>query len=351
MSQTMKYVFIIHHFNEICRKNAALLAWVLKCNNIPSMFGEDLGGRPVPDEVRARIEAARVVVAVLTRDVEIGEGRFQSSQWTQQEITWASAHGVPCILLVEDGVEFERGLVGDLELIHFAPGDFAGTLERVVNQVAALFNNLVITPELPEDEDLSDAVFRLIMKARKSAAKGDYESMLAFSQEAYELDPSAWRAAINIGVALVKQGRFIPANQAFLDVVKTFDDNAQAQAIAFHNLGWLVQVKRAGNPRDMEALREEESYYEAALAALHSMIHTRASLIQCKVLLGELPEASTLLMQSLNYRGFLKALRYETENRGYLGHQILRQLPESEWLYPLLFPVWYADDDDDLPEN
>jgi hypothetical protein len=348
ISKPKKYVFIIHHFNDEGRKNAALLAWILNRCGIATIYGENLVGR-LSDKVPERIESSCLVVAVLTRDVEIGEGRYQPSQWSIQEVTWAIAHHIPCILIVEEGVEFDGGIAGDLEQIHFAPGDFSSTLERVVNQVPALLNDVVLPPELPEPK-LNDRVWRLIVEARDQAAKGNFENVLRLSEEAFESDPTAWRAALNIGVALVKLGRLIRAEQVFLDVVKTFDDNAQAQAMAYHNLGWREQVKSAGDPYNVEALLEEEKYYEAALATQHSKTHTRASLIQCKVLLGNLAEASTLLMESLNYSGFLEALRYETVNRGYLGHQILRQLPESEWLYPLLFPVWQAADDE-LREN
>lgn len=344
MSQAMKYVFIIHHFDEVGRKCAALLKWILNKDGIPTKYGENIVGS-LSKEIQHRIEDASVVVAVLTRAEEVGPGRYRSAQYSLQEVMLAGARHVPVIPIVEEGVEFDGGLLGDLELIRFSPGDFASTLERVSNQVTALLNSVVITPDLPEN-DLSDPVFRLIMKAREQAAKGNYESFLRLSEEAYELDRTAWRAVMNIGTALVKLGRFIPAKQAFLDVVRIFDDNVQAQAVAFHNLGWLEQVKSAGNPYYVEALLEEEKYYESALTAQHSMTLTRASLLQCKVLLGKLSEASVVLKQSLNYRGFHKALRYETENRGYLGHQILRQLPESEWLYPLLFPVWQAADDE-----
>jgi tetratricopeptide (TPR) repeat protein len=348
MSKVQKYVFIIHHFDEKSRKYAALLTWILNQRNISTIYGENVVGK-LSENVPRRIESSCLVLAVLTRDVEIGGGKYQPSQWTLQEVTWAVAHDVPCILIVEEDVEFEGGIVGDLEQIRFAPGDFASTLERVVNQVTALLNSVIISQELPENT-LNDRVWRLIMEGREEAAKGKFENLLRISKEAWELDRTAWRAALNIGVALVKLGQLPDAKQIFLEILKTFDDNGQAKAMANHNLGWLEQVKSAGDPHNIESLRAEATFYEAALAAMHSKTHTRASLIQCKVLFGEVSEASALLMQSLNYHGFLEALRYESEQRGYLGHQILRQLPESEWLYPLLFPVWHAADDE-LREN
>jgi hypothetical protein len=338
MPKIEQSVFIIRHFEEKSRKLADLLTLILNQCHIPTQYGENVGGK-LAEEVQDQIESASLVVAVLTRDVEIGGGKFQPSQWCLQKVTWAVAHHVPCVLVVEEGVEFNSEIAGDLEQIHFESGDFASTLERVVNQVRALLNSVVLPQELPE-EDLGDRVWRLIMEAREQADKGNFEKCLRLSEEALELDRTAWRAALNIGVSLVKLCRFNLAEQVFMDIVAGFEDNAQPVAMANHNLGWLAQVKSAGDPYNVEALLKEEKYYEAALSAQHSMIETRASLIQCKVLRRKLTEASALLMKSLKYGGFLEALRKETRKRGYLGHHILRQLPEAVWLYPLLFPVW-----------
>lgn len=345
MSKTTKPVFIAHNFDEKGRKNADLLALVLRRDNIAAVYGEGLVGR-VSDKIQELIEKSCLVVAVLTRDVEITGGRYQPSQWPIEEVIWAIARRVPCILTVEEGVEFDGGIAGDLEQIRFAPGDFGSILERVVNQVTALLNALVTPPDLPED-DLSDRIWRLIVKSREEAAKGNLENVLRLCDAALELDPKAWRALLNKALALVKLGRLREAERVLLEIVKTFKANPQAKTWAYHNLGWLEQVRSAGDPRNVEALRAEAGFYEAALVEMHSNIQSRVSLIQCRVLLGELSEASDLLMQSLNYRGFLAVLRYETEQRGYLGHQILRELPESEWLYPLLFPVWHAAGDDE----
>lgn len=346
MPKAEKYVFIVHHYAEKCRQDADLLAWILKQRSIPTMYGENLGGQKPSDEIARRIESARLIIALLTRDVKIGEDVYQPSQWALQEVTWAIAHHLPCLLVVEDGVKFDGGIAGDFEQIRFAPGDFASTLQRVTEQVTTLLNNDVVIPhDLPGD-NLSDRVWRLIVEARAQAEKGRFENVLRLSDEALELDSTTWRAALNKGVALVKLGQLSGAEQVFLDMVKTFDDNGQAKAMAYNNLGWREQVSSGGQPQTSKSLQTEAMFYEAALAAMHSMNHTRASLIQCKILLEEVSDASTLLMQSLNYHGFPEALRYETLNRGYLGHQILRQLPESVWLYPILFPMWHATDDE-----
>jgi len=286
-----------------------------------------------------------LVVPIITCDMATGAGKHHTSQWIQQELGFAARPSVPFLFVIEEGASFGETDTGSIERIRFPSGKFPRALGRIVNQITALQHSVIVTRDLPEI-DLSDRVWRLILEAREQAAKSNYEQFLQLSEETLKLDPTAWRAALNVGVALVKLGRLADAERAFLDLIEAFDGNDQAKALAYHNLGWREQVRSAGDYKNARSLRAEAGYYEKALAFMHSKTHTRASLIQCKVLLGELGEASALLLQSLNYRGFLEALRYETENRGYLGHQILRQLPESEWLYPLLFPVWQAADDE-----
>jgi len=343
MSKAERKVFITHHFDERGRSYAALLAWILSRNGITSVTGETFVGRQSVN-VQGLIRESRLLIAVLTRDVEVGGGGYQPSQWCIEEVIWALAHRVPCIIAVEEGVEYDGRLAGDLAQIRFTPDDLATMLERVVNQATALLGDVVIAPELPEDE-LSDPVWRLIVKGRDEGNKGNNENLLRLSRQALELNPNAWRAALNVGVAYVRLGQLNDAERVLSGIVNGFDDNSQAKALAYHNLGWREQVKSAGDPYNVESLQKEEEFYEAALALVHSLTLTRAALIQCRVLLGKLSEASLLLMQSLSYSGFLAALHHETRNRGHLGHQILRQLPESEWLYPLLFPVWQAADE------
>jgi tetratricopeptide (TPR) repeat protein len=345
-----KYVFITHHPEGEGREHAALLSWVLNRENIRTQLGEDFGGRRSSEALSGLTESASLIVPILTRDVKLGEDGSQSLHWIQREATLAFRRSVPFLFVIEDGTVFDGRIVGDIEQIRFAPGNFHSTIERVVQQVTALVHHLVVPRELPEG-DLNDRVWRLIMEAREQARRANFEKFLRLSEEALAIEPRAWRAALNVGVALAKLGRLSDAERVFLDIIQAFNDNVQAKAMSYHNLGWIQHIRSAGEPGNTKSLTAEATYYEAALAVMHSKTHTRASLIQCRVLLGQLNEAKALLMESLNYRGFLEALRYETENRGHLGHQILRQLPGSEWLYPLLFPAWHAADDELREDN
>src|SRR3712207_6119789 len=109
MFETGKYVFIVHRFDQRGRERAELLAGILNLLNIRTRFGEDFKGSRVSEGVQRLVESAHVVAVLMTRDVNVGEGTWLPSQWILQEVTWTVAHHVPCLLLVEEGVQFDGG--------------------------------------------------------------------------------------------------------------------------------------------------------------------------------------------------------------------------------------------------
>lgn len=344
MSKAGKHVFIIHHFDAEGRKRANLLAEILQLLTIEVMFGENLGGQRISDGVRKRIESARLVVAVLTRDIKVGEDTWQPSQWILQEVIWAVAHHVPCLLVVEEGVKFDGGIAGDLEQIRFAPGDFALSLARIVGQVQTMMSLDVDIPTILPHPNMSDRVRVLIMEARECAKKRRWDEVLRLSEEALRHDPTAAVAALNKGVAFVHLGQLTGAENFFLRMLQDFAGSEDSLlAKVYNNLAWVEQVKDAGS-LNVKSLRKQARYLEKGLALDHNNVHSRASLILCRVALEELNEALALLMDSLKKLGFPKALRRETVAQGAVGHRLLSKLPD--WLYSILFPTSHTNDDD-----
>jgi tetratricopeptide (TPR) repeat protein len=343
MKPVAGHVFIMHHFDENGRSRARQLTDILKLLNISTVFGENFCGQEISAGVRSRIEDSRLVVGLLTRDVEISKNKWQPSQWIVQEITWAVARGIPVLLAVENGVVFNGGLVGELEQIFFKNGDYTSAVHRIAKQAKSMMSGVIVPQELPE-ESLDARVWVFILKARECGRKRQWKEVLSLSEQALRLDPKVWRAKLNYGLALVMLGHLSRAENVFEEMSRDFADNHQALAATYHNFGWIEEVRSAGS-REMKSLRKQSRYYERSLALEASRIYTRASLLLCKALMSEKNQANTLLMASLKYRGFLTALRSEIDNRGWLGHQALRELPE--WLYPTLFPTYDPNDDDD----
>lgn len=345
MSETEKYVYIVHHFDERGRERAKLLAGILNLLNVRTRFGEDLKGARVSSGVQELIESAHIVVVLLTRDVNVGEGAWLPSPWIVQEVTWAVAHQVPCLLLVEEGVKFDGGIAGDLEQIRFASGGFAGVLARTAGQVHALLSIDTAIPRKLPRADLSDRVRLLIMEAREYAKKRRWDEVFRLSEEALALDGGAAQAALNKGVALLNLGQLAAAERFFVRMLGEFahaEDSLLSKV--YGNLALIEEVRDAG-ALNVKAMRRQARLLEKSLALDHKNIYTRAALALCRVALGELSEAAAVLADSLKYRGFLKVLRRDVESKGAVGHRLLRQLPD--WLYSLLFPTWHTDDEDD----
>ena len=349
MAETVKFVFVIHHLDEQGRARAELLAGILNLLNIPIKFGENLRGERISIGVQKLIEASHLVVALLTRDVEVGEGTWVPSQWVMQEVTWAAAHHVPCLLLVEEGVKFDAGIAGDLEQIRFAPDRFESILVRTVSQVQTLISlDTSISGGMPAP-NLSDRVKLLIMEGTEYAKKRRWDEVLRVSEEALQLDSRAAQAALRKGVALLHLGQLISAERFFLRMLEDFagvEDSLLSRV--YGNLALIEEVRDAGS-LNVKALRKQARYLEKSLALDHKNIYTRAALILCRVALNELEEANAVLMDSLKYRGFPKALRRDVETKGAVGHRLLRQLPD--WLYSLLFPTWHLNDEEDDEED
>lgn len=344
MTKGRTYVFIVHHFDEEGRARANLLAGILNLLNITTVYGENLGGRPVSEEVRRRIEGASLVVVLLTRDIKVGENEWQPTQWIMQEMTWAVAHHVPCLLVVEEGVSFDGGIAGDLEQIHFASGDFAGTLVRVTNQVKLLMSLGVDIPTGLPGANLSDRVRLLILEARECAKKGRWDEVLRLSEEALHLDPGAAEAALNKGVALARLNQLTASDRWFLWMLEEFVDAEDSLlSKVYYNLAVNEGVRDAGG-LNVRSLRKQAKYLERSLSLDHKNVYARATLVLCRVALEELSEGVALLMDSLKHgMKFLRALRQVVETKGVVGHRLLSRLPD--WLYSILFPTDSADDD------
>jgi tetratricopeptide (TPR) repeat protein len=349
MFETEKFVFIIHHFDEEGRARAELLAGILNLLNIPTKFGENLRGERISIGVQKLIEASHLVVVLLTRDVKVGEDGWMPSHWVTQEVTWAVAHHVPCLLLVEEGVRFDGGIAGDLEQIRFAPNRFAYILVRTVSQVQTLISlDTSISGGMPAP-NLSDRVRLLIMEGTEYAKKGSWDKVLRASEEALQLDSRAVQAALRKGVALLHLGQLVSAEKLFLRMLEDFagvEDSLLSKV--YGNLALIEELRDAGS-LNVKALRKQAKYLEKSLALDHKNIYTRAALVLCRVALNELDEANAVLMDSLRYRGFPKALRRDVESKGAVGHRLLRQLPD--WLYSLLFPTWQLNDEEDDKED
>ena len=117
------------HSSDIAREVEQYLTLL----GVKVITGSEYEPRRVEDKVRERIlSGVDFVVCIITRDGE--------SAWIRDELSTAKANNAFPIPIVEEGSEFEGGLLGNVEYIPFAsghPGDIWISLAQAVQYVSA----------------------------------------------------------------------------------------------------------------------------------------------------------------------------------------------------------------------
>ena len=107
--------FLSFRFNEQDTAAAAQVERFLELQGADVVTGRSYEPRRVEDKVKSRLsQSLDFVVYLLTASGD--------SAWVRDEIAEARAVGIPVIPLVEQGMEFEAGLFGNIEHIPFGKG-------------------------------------------------------------------------------------------------------------------------------------------------------------------------------------------------------------------------------------
>ena len=284
MSKAGDYTIILFHMDDEGRAN--LLAGVLNLAKIRTKFGEHLGGKRVSEGVQDLITSARVVVALLSRDIKgDDEGVWYPSQWLQQEIGFAKGRERHIVVAVEGGVHFDPGILGDLERISYSPGRFSDALMTIVNQVQSLMLLDTESSNEPLRPDLNDRAARLIWDSRAAIARGQWGQVLECSAEAVSLDPSAGQAVLNMGVAYIHMGQLSKAELLFQKMLDDFDGEESLLSKVHANIGLIEELKDGGRLR-ATAMRKQARHLEKSIHLNHKNVGSRAALVLCRVALG-----------------------------------------------------------------
>lgn len=349
MAEGLSYVFIATSFDRAGRAHARRVADFLTCFGVRCVYGEVFGGGRICEGVRAKIDGASFVVAIVSRGGRPGRRVKSHALWVAQEIAWADGRSKPCLLLVEKGLPFSGGLLGDVEVVRFSPSNFSDSLPDVLRQVQVILKRVGLTIGVREDDPVQFYVPRKRAEGKGSPAidlhdralmlleRGDYDRATELAVRLTTSNPNYWRGWLTLGALYVKQLDFIEGDEVFRRIVRDFAHSDEACGAAYHNRGWVVGLKSLPNP-STESLNKETRFYERALAKDSSRVYTRAALVCTYVLLGRVERAHALLEESAMYgEDFMDALRHELKSRGALRIKILPALPAlaQNLLYPL----------------
>ena len=81
------------------------------------------------------------MVAILSKDEEIADGKMAPSKWVSDEIAYALGKGKTVIRLQEDGVEFKPAISGDAEYIPFSKQNLSVTFLKVSELLNSFLKN------------------------------------------------------------------------------------------------------------------------------------------------------------------------------------------------------------------
>lgn len=348
MHEEQKRVFIPTSFDEKGKERAGLVTEFLELFELRCVLGETFGGDEVAKGVRERIDDSWFVVPILSRRVKVGENTWIPSEWLWQELAWAKKAGKDCLILVEEGVRFDGGILGNVEYLKFDPNKFTDVLIPLGRQVRALLNRRLMTIGLkrmpihtyvsdePLFKECSDDAKLLVLEIRHLAKQQRFDEALTLAKKATGIDPNCWRSWTSLGALHVQLGDVEEGDKLFAQVLRDFANNNKASAAAWHNRAWVQEIKNGCNP-SLHALRESSRLYEKALKLDDTRVNTRACLLIIRQMLGEADKAERLLEDSVLYEGFLDALRLEFDERGARTHQVLQTLPK--WLRHLMYPI------------
>jgi len=122
--QLRRTAFIAHAFTDVGRSYAFQLTKFLSLLCFEVATGEGYSPERVSDKVKRRLTAQEIVIVVLSKQEDI--------TWLTQEMSGAEFAGKPIMLLIEQGVEFKLGVLGDLEYVQFQKGQIAETFTPIL---------------------------------------------------------------------------------------------------------------------------------------------------------------------------------------------------------------------------
>jgi TIR domain len=101
----MRTIFLSHIFGPQDRDLVDQVDRLVVSHGLRVATGRALGGEALTDEVKARIQKADALLALLTTPYQRSDGKWTTHDWVKSELQHAREHAKPSIALVETGVK------------------------------------------------------------------------------------------------------------------------------------------------------------------------------------------------------------------------------------------------------
>ncbi len=126
-------VFIGRHFDKVANEYFSALSTFLELLGFDVKQGEAYASTPIPDKVKARIDAQDIFLCVIS-------GK-KGHPWLNAEPAYALGKGKHIVLIIEEGTDYDPTILGkDLEQVRFP----SGHIEKTFNPLLVEFRSVRI---------------------------------------------------------------------------------------------------------------------------------------------------------------------------------------------------------------
>lgn len=119
-----KTIFLAHSFNQTGKSYAYEIIKFLSLINFEVSTGEGFSPERISRKVRKRLKSQEVVIAIISENEDM--------TWLLQEAAGAAFIDKPLMLLIEEGIEFKPGILGDLEYVEFPKDHVSETFVSIL---------------------------------------------------------------------------------------------------------------------------------------------------------------------------------------------------------------------------
>jgi len=124
MVEVKPSVFVSYRFTPEDENIAGIVKRLLELEGFVCVDGKTAKAEGVSDKVKKEIEKSDGIVVIFTRDKQLEDGTWKTSNWLINEMSLAVGMGKPVIVFFEDCINPEErrsilGIIGDLEYLMF----------------------------------------------------------------------------------------------------------------------------------------------------------------------------------------------------------------------------------------
>ena len=127
--------FLSYKFTEAGISYADIVKKFLELSNIKVVTGSEFEPQSVSNKIEGRLSISHFGIGIISSE--------KQSMWTRDEVVTLKAVGKNVIFMIEEGVEFEEGIFGNIEVIYFPEGTITQGFIKLLEGIKYINGQLV----------------------------------------------------------------------------------------------------------------------------------------------------------------------------------------------------------------